>query len=467
MSLKTLTKTSGSTHFQWTHAKQKSDPFFAFLRQIFPTPYLRRSAVIILAIAFIWFGFNARDYLASLSEVNQIFISISTILCSGIFALWLSQKINIPDFVLFIILGIFVQPYINFSTAMTETLVLLGAATILFLGGFEVEGIHIKKLAVSLGLISTVGVVLSGFFLAYAISWVIILPIFSTVLLGIALASTDPAAIIPSLATLKFKRPIIKMLVISESAFNDVIGAVLTLLLLSFLGEQFININQIFSSMASVDTAIILAKNLLIGGMVGLAFGALMTTLAQSAESYFHIKDIISVPMLFLGIALGAYTLAQVLGGSGFLAVFIAGMIFQAKEHHQPSLDFLNEVLVFVKAIIFFLLGSFVNLASIVHYLLPGIAVALIFMFIIRPLIVLVTTSFDFVRGNLNLREICFFSWVRETGVIPAVLLISFVVNRVPQAEAMLNLGLVIILTTLVIQPATTPWLTQKLDLTE
>ena len=68
---------------------------------------------------------------------------------------------------------------------------------------------------------------------------------------------------------------------------------------------------------------------------------------------------------------------------------------------------------------------------------------------------------------NLSLKEVTFFAWVRETGVIPAALLISFVALGITHAEEMLSLGIVIILSTLILQPVTTPWLAKKLDLLE
>jgi hypothetical protein len=111
-----------------------------------------------------------------------------------------------------------------------------------------------------------------------------------------------------------------------------------------------------------------------------------------------------------------------------------------------------------MKPLIFLLLGATVDVGSLLGVAGVGIAAGLVFMFVIRPVTVFLTLSpFLWTKQKMNVRELLFLSFVRETGVIPAVLLVGLRASGVPGADTVVAVGLWIILLTLVVQPPLTP----------
>lgn len=449
----------------WKPHSTLSERFFEFCRSLLPSSEFRRVVLILTFAIIVWLGIQLQFYILELPVLDQMLLSLTTILAGGIFSLWLAQKFNVPDYLLFIIMGILLQPFINLPGDTMEEFTIIGGAIILFLSGFEIEGLPRKKISLSLSLISTLGLIITAVILAVTITRFSSLTIFTSVLLALALMAIDSTALIPILANLKFKNPLIKIFAISESAYSSVIATVLAFTFAGLAGSLFYNFDQIRSAVLTTDTLLNLIQALSVGAIVGLAFGALMSTIAQEKKELLDVKEVFNIPLLFLALALGAFALAKVLGGSGFVAAFMTGIIFRAEEHHKPAVVFLNEVLIVAKIVILILFGSLINLSELVEFLPEGIIIGLIFIFIIRPAVVLLITFIDLIRGNLTLNEILFLSWTRETGLISAILLIIFLTMGITGASEIIHLGLVIILTTLIIQPALTPFLAKKLNL--
>lgn len=119
-----------------------------------------------------------------------------------------------------------------------------------------------------------------------------------------------------------------------------------------------------------------------------------------------------------------------------------------------------------MKPMIFMLLGAMVNINGLIQYAGIGIVAGLIFMFILRPLIVFaMLLPFAKTAQRFSLCEMVFLSFVRETGVIPAVLLITIQLSGIPGTEVIMPIGLWVILLTLTIEPPLTPLLACKLGI--
>jgi NhaP-type Na+/H+ and K+/H+ antiporter len=158
------------------------------------------------------------------------------------------------------------------------------------------------------------------------------------------------------------------------------------------------------------------------------------------------------------------------MGGSGYLAAFVAGLIFHITEHLKQTEKFFNNLVDgFMKPIIFILLGALVDLPSLIAYAPIGISVALIFMFIIRPIAVFLSLGAFKYFGNekLTIRDLLFISFVRETGAIPAVLMLTIVALGLPGVEGLVEIGMWSILLTLIIEPLLTPTVAKLLNVAE
>jgi NhaP-type Na+/H+ or K+/H+ antiporter len=329
------------------------------------------------------------------------------------------------------------------------------------------------RLLVKILLLAVPGVLVTGF----ALSWTIgatapalgfVVPGAVVILLGAILASTDPAAIIPLLEHLRFKRRAAKDIVIAESALNDVVGTLLTSAFLK-LPLAAVTLVAAYRSLASEETLRFLGVQSGYGLLFGFAGYALLWLLARMKRN--HPATYGADQVYFLVTPVIAFLGASVFGGSGFLAAFIAGLLFHAEEHMKQVERFFFHVIDGVaKPVIFLLLGALVNLNALAAYAPEGIAVALIFMFVLRPAMVfLMLGPYTLLRSErgLSVKELLFISFVRETGAIPAVLLVTAVARVTTPVNGLVEIGMWVILLTLILAPPFTPWMARKLGVAE
>ncbi len=386
----------------------------------------------------------------------------------------LSQNTVLPPFVVAIFFGLAAQdllaPIIG-NTVVLGDIVAFGATLILFSGGLETPFTNFKKLFWKIASLSFPGLILTAFLFAWTIlllnNWLslsVSLPV--AVLLGAVLASTDPAAIIPILKGLRFKNRDTKDIIISESALTDVTGTLLTVAFLGLIttGKTFSTIGDWYGALATSGSLIILAKQILFGVLMGLIGFGLLYGLSKLKEK--HQAEYEADAAFFLFVPIVIFTFAVPFGGSGYLAAFVAGLLYVLTKHLHETERFFNHTIEgFLKPTIFLLLGALVNLESLFAYALIGVLAATVFMFVIRPLSVFISlTGFRFAKTDrLTIRELLFISFVRETGAIPAVLLVTIVSLGLPGTEPLVPIGMWVILLTLIIEPPLTPWLAKKL----
>ncbi|MFO1186950.1 MAG: cation:proton antiporter [Alphaproteobacteria bacterium] len=423
-----------------------------------------------------------KEILHTLSHLEEapsapILETVALIAICSFISFYATRGTPIPSFVVAIALGI--AGHELFAPVVADRLLLSSlvtglAALILFGGGLEMPLGSFLRLFVKVALLAVPGVLITGAALSFVVAGagdVFGFAITPTVviLLGAILASTDPAAIIPVLQGVQFKRREAKDIVIAESALNDVVGALLTTVFLAIpLGG--LSILAAYQSLASVETAEFLGYEALYGVLFGVGGYLLLAFLSQikrrDAEAYGADQ------LFFLGAPFIAFVGAAAFHGSGFLAAFIAGLLFHAREHLAGIEHFFNQVIDGVaKPIIFLLVGALVDLNALITYAPIGIAVGLLFMFVIRPAMVfLMLGIFSLLpsnRGGLTRGELLFISFVRETGAIPAVLLVTAVSTLTTPVAGLVEIGMWVILLTLIIQPPLTPFMARKLSIAD
>lgn len=411
-------------------------------------------------------------------ELLSIFFITSTLFILSFLVFYLSHLINLPSFVVAIVLGIAAKPLlvpIVHHEEVLAAIVGIGATLILFSGGLEIPFKNFKKLIWKISAVSFLGLIITAFLFSWAV-WLlapafgISISIITAVLLGALLASTDPAAIIPVLKKLRFHNRSIKEIIISESAVTDVVGTLLTMVFLTLALAQanITNINSWYLAIFSSESAVILAKQLFFGAILGLAgyfFLELLLKLKRKFGQEFEADS-----ALFISIPIIIFTVAIFMGGSGYLAAFVAGLIFHITEHLKETENFFNNLVDgFMKPIIFILLGALVDLPSLINYAPIGISIALIFMFIIRPISVFVSLGYfaKFGKEKLSVQDLLFISFVRETGAIPAVLMLTITAFGLSETEGLVEIGMWSILMTLILEPLLTPAVARYLKVAE
>ena len=399
---------------------------------------------------------------------NKLLILFATIAITGIICSKGSELINIPDVVLFLIVGILLGPsvlkVIDISQFQLENQLILtfGSAFILYLGGKEVSLKVLKNVKISVFLLSTLGVVISSFFMAKIVGFNFQIGFMTCLLAGSIIASTDPATIVPIFNQVKIDKKV-KQTVISESALNDATGAIMTVAILSIImGGHFSMEENIYN----------LCIMVIVGVIVGLITGLVLLFLVNDSPKWIF-KDY--TPIISILSVIIAYELSTYLGGSGYMSCFIVGLVtgnkqnfkmWLSQKHYDADCNVVETVGTICRMCIFIILGSQVQLSELFKYFIPSLLSVLGLIFIVRPVCVLVCTLVDR-KAKWNKKQILFMMWVRETGVIPAALCGIITSMKVPGSEIISSIVFMTILITLILQGSTTKLLAKKLGLLE
>src|SRR4030088_735852 len=160
-------------------------------------------------------------------------LACGLILAVGTVAGLLAQKIRIPDVAVFLIVGIAIGPQalglvnITADSALNQIILLFGASYILFDGGASLRFTVLKRVWITIVVIATVGVIITAVITGLAAHYILGIPLIVALLLGATLASTDPATLVPIFRQIHI-RDRVAQTVMSESAFNDAMGAIVT-----------------------------------------------------------------------------------------------------------------------------------------------------------------------------------------------------------------------------------------------
>jgi cell volume regulation protein A len=222
-----------------------------------------------------------------------------------------------------------------------------------------------------------------------------------------------------------------------------------------------------FSVMSAISD---LLKQSVIGIVAGIALGYLAAFLIAHERWAFLAEY---APVVTLVAMIGAYFAADGLQASGFMAVFVFGIMlgnkqsfgFRMEAGEAQKLDeYVLTTAFIMRLFIFILLGAQVDFTLIGRYGLGGIAVVSILMLVARPMTVFLCAWPDR-RARWSLQELLFMCWTRETGVIPAALAGLLLGVKAPGAQMIASVTFIAILMTILIQAPTTQWLGRRLGL--
>lgn len=406
---------------------------------------------------------------ASIEIAKHTLLTGGLILAIGTITGLLAQKIKIPDVAVFPVVGMLMGPQalglinIKADSALSQIILLFGASYILFDGGATLGFQVLRQVWITIVVLATIGVVVTAAITGIAAYYVLGIPLIAALLLGTTLASTDPATLVPILQQVNI-RDRVAQTVVSESAFNDATGAITTFGVLGAAmgtGE--------FSLTSSL---LELLKQLLVGIVAGAGLGYLAALLIAHERWAFLAEY---APVVTVMAVIGAYFAADGLQASGFTAVFVFGMVLGNQDAFGFKMgaadatrlqEFVTTTAFIMRLFIFILLGAQVDFGLISQYLLGGVVVVAIFMFVARPVTVFLCAPPDR-RARWSLNEMLFMCWTRETGVIPAALAGLLLGMKAPGAQMIASVTFIAVLMTILIQAPTTKWLARKLKILE
>ncbi|MGE5628364.1 MAG: cation:proton antiporter [Solirubrobacterales bacterium] len=381
---------------------------------------------------------------------------ISLCIFTGIICMKIGNRVHIPDVVLFIFSGILLGPellnLISFKNYKTGSQFILsfGAAYILYDGGREIRLKVLNKVKLSVLTLATLGVLITTFITGYFTAVVFHIPFIYALLLGSVIASTDPSVLVPLFKKVKISnKP--KQTIISESAFNDAAAAIITFSIIGIIqGGN-------FSMVSSLSELMIKAiGGIAVGSVVGYS-----STLLVSEKKYNFLNGYPGE--MSVAAVIGAYFLAEHLHLSGFMAVFLVGIFCGNKEtfrlsinpHHENlHLSFKDVLISLIRILIFIILGTQLKISILSLYFTKSLIVILAFIFIGRPVSVILSTFLD-KPAKWNIRELAYLMWTRETGVIPAALAATIVSMNIAHAEIITSVTFMAIIITLTFQAST------------
>jgi cell volume regulation protein A len=405
----------------------------------------------------------------SIETAKHILLVFGLILAVGSFTGLMAKFAKVPDVVLFLLVGMLLGPaalgWVNISadSAINQLILIFGSCYILFDGGASLRLKVLKEVWVTIVIIATIGVVITTAITGVVAQYVLGIPMMVALLLASTIASTDPATLVPVFRQVRIKDRVAQT-VMSESAFNDAMGAIITFTILGIaMGQSEFSIGGTLFDLAWESSLGILA-----GGVLGY-----LAALLIAHEKFDFLLEY--APLVTLMAVIGAYMSADGLHASGFMAVFVFGIVLGNKEMFGFSMaheeekeleDFILTTALIMRMFIFILLGSQVNFDLMNQYLVGGVIVVTVFMLVARPATVFLCALPDR-RAKWSFKEMLFMCWTRETGVIPGALAGMLVGMKAPGADIIASVTFIAILMTIIIQATTTKWLAGKLGLLE
>ncbi|NTW06075.1 MAG: sodium:proton antiporter [Peptococcaceae bacterium] len=402
----------------------------------------------------------------AIKVVNELLIIIGSLILIGVIVAKIADIVKIPDVVFFLLVGILVGPSVMSlidlpgESVANQLILAFGSALILFHGGTSLDIKVLKGVWKTIVYLATIGVVVTVLITGMAAHYLLGIPIIFAFLLASVIAAIDPATLIPVFQQVKIRERV-SQTVLSESAFNDATAAILAMSLVGIVSTGVFSASEsliVFLKMVGFGTL----SGLIVGFGVAYLIGH---TKFGTFKSFAPVMSVIAVIVSYVG--------AHEIGGSGYMAVFIAGIILGnldsfklhlGEAHHLEQEHFLENLALIMRMFIFILLGTQVNFQIIQQYWLAGMGVVAVFMLVARPLTVLSSALLDR-KAKWENNELLFMFWVRETGVIPAALAGILIGMKVPYADVIASITFLAILTTLLLQASTTKALAKKLGL--
>ena len=380
--------------------------------------------------------------MASLDTVSLSILFGATLVLAGILSSLVALRFGAPLLLVFLILGMLAGESgvggIRFDDVRLTYLVgSIALALILFDGGLRTRIATFRSVLAPSLVLATLGVLLTAALTAPAVTMMMGYGWTEALLVGAVVASTDAAAVLFLLRArgLRLRSRVAATLEI-ESGTNDPFAIFLTILLVELLltGDQ---------PWASV------AASLAGQGLGGAAIGLIGGRLIVLALNRLALPQGLHAPFV-ASAALGVFGLGQALHASGFLAVYLAGLMVgnRPTRAHGTVVVFLDAVTWLAQIVMFVLLGLLAWPEQLMNYAAPALVVAAVLMLFARPLAVFLCL----IPFRFSWRDKVFISWVGLRGAVGIFLASIPLLVGLAHAQLYFNIAFVVVLVSLLVQ---------------
>ncbi len=382
-------------------------------------------------------------------SVENILLLGSVLLFISIIASKTSFKLGVPTLILFLVVGMLAGSdgpggiYFN-DPRLAQFLGVVSLTFILFSGGLDTKWESVKPVLWQGLSLSTLGVLITALLVGVFSSYLLGFTIAEGLLLGAIVSSTDAAAVFSILRTRSIGlkgnlRPTLEF----ESGSNDPMAYFLT------ISMTFIVLNPDTSVLVLIPKFL---KGMVLGGLCGFVMGKAMILLINKIR-----LDVAGLyPVLILSLVFFTFSFTDFIGGNGFLAIYISGIILGSSNfiHKKSLMKFYDGQAWLMQIVMFLSLGLLVYPSKIVPIFGPGILISVFLIFAARPIAVFISLS---LTKGLNFRKKLFISWVGLRGAAPIVFATYPMLAGMHYADTIFNLVFFISVSSVVLQGSTLP----------
>lgn len=367
----------------------------------------------------------------------------AALILAGVASSLLARRFGAPLLLVFLILGLLLGEDgpggIQYSdTHFTYLVGSLALAIILFDGGLRTRASHVRGSVVPSVVLATIGVLITAALTALVASKLLDLPPLEALLLGTIVASTDAAAVFFLLRAggLHLERRTGATLEI-ESGSNDPIAIFLTVGLTTWISGQ------------QEGGVLLIALHLLWAVVAGLLIGYFGGRWMVAVFNKYDLPAGLH-PWLALAGAVSLFAVTNLIGGSGYLAVYLAGIVIANRpvRARNELLSVQDAATWFAQLVMFLLLGLLASPSSLLGVLWPALGVAAFLMFVARP----VAVALCLLPFRYRFAEVGFIAWVGLRGAVGIFLASIPLLAGLPNARLYFNVAFVVVLASLIVQ---------------
>lgn len=381
-------------------------------------------------------------------SIEYILLGVSILLLLSVIASQATGRLGVPALLLFLAIGMlagsdgpggiyFDDPW------LAQSLGVAALAFILFSGGLDTRWEDVRPVLWQGMVLSTLGVLITAILVGWFATTALDFSWLEGLLLGAVVASTDAAAVFSVLRSRNVSlKGRLKPLLELESGSNDPMAVYLTIGFTQILSQP---------TASMIDLVPLFLQQMTLGAVLGYGIGKAMVWVINRVRlEYEGLYPVLTVSLVLL-----AYAATAALGGNGFLAVYLAGLVMSHSEFiHKRSLMRFHDGLAWLVQIAMFLtLGLLVFPSRLVPIIGIGLLASVFLMFLARPLSVFACLLFS----RMNFREKVLVSWVGLRGAVPIILATFPLLAGIPKADTIFNLVFFIVLTSALLQGTLIP----------
>src|SRR5712691_4951978 len=393
--------------------------------------------------------------MAALDTVSLTIMFAALLVLAGILSSLVALRFGAPLLLVFLLVGMLAGESgpggIKFDDVHTTYLVgSVALALILFDGGLRTRLATFRSVLAPSLMLATIGVLVTAALTAPVARYLLGFDWIESLLVGAVVASTDAAAVFLLIHARGLRlRPRVGATLEIESGTNDPFAIFLTIALV----EMLLAANQPWYTVLDE-----LAVQAVGGALIGVLGGRVIVIALNRLE----LPQGLHAPLVATG-ALVVFGVAQAVHASGFLAVYLAGLIVgnRPTRAHNAVIVFLDAATWLAQIVMFVLLGLLAQPARLLEHALPALAVAAVLMFLARPVAVFLCLA----PVRFSWREKAFISWVGLRGAVGIFLASIPLLVNLPKAHLYFDIAFVVVLASLLIQGWTIAWAARRLHI--